>query len=128
MACLDTSLLIDVLSADADAKAVMDDLDEQRERHGIAPVTAVELWIGASLGSAREYRQAEELLDSLRWFDLDRSTARRAGELQGQQLEAGSRLGFNDCLIAATAIEHDQELVTADADFEVVDGLRVRSY
>lgn len=128
MACLDTSLLIDVLAAEADARGVMDDLDDRGDRHGIAAVTAVELWIGASQGSAQEYRRTEDLLDTLLWFDLDRATARRAGELQGQLRAAGSPLGFNDCVIAATAIEHDQELVTADADFERVDGLRVRTY
>lgn len=128
MACLDTSLLIDILAAEPRARKVMEDLDERGERHGIAPVTAVECWIGASLASAQEYRRTEELLESLLWYDMDRATARRAGELHGRHIETGSRLGFNDWVIAATAIEYDQQLITADRDFEGIDGLRVRTY
>ncbi len=128
MACLDTSFVIDVLAADNDAQEVMEALDDQPGRHGIAPVTAVELWIGAAMGSAREYRRTADVIETLLWFDLDRATARRAGELQAELLAEGSPLGFTDCLIAATAIEHNQELVTADADFERVDSLRIRTY
>lgn len=128
MACLDTSFLIDVLGAEPAAKEVMDDLDTSGNQHGIAPVSAVELWIGASLGSMSEYRRTEQLLDSLLWFELDRSTARRAGELQAQQFETGTPLSFNDCVIAATALSNEQVLVTTDTDFSAVDQLRVRTY
>lgn len=128
MACLDTSFLIDVLDGDDAARETMSRLDERDERHAVVPVTATELWIGANLGSVREFHRTEELLESLLWLDVDRDCARRAGRLQAELMESGSPLGFNDCLIAATAIEHGHELVTSDADFEGVPDLRVQTY
>jgi len=128
MVCLDTSFLIDVLEGADEAAQMKRELDTRPERSAVAPVTAAELWIGAYLGSARELRQAESLLDSLLWLEFDRSCARRAGRLQAERIEAGDRLGFNDCVIAATALEHGHELVTRDSDFESIPDLRVRKY
>jgi tRNA(fMet)-specific endonuclease VapC len=128
MTCLDTSFLIDVLDGDEAVRAVMTDLDERSERHGVAPVTATELWIGANLGSVREFHRTEELLESLLWLEFDRGCARRAGRLQAELVDSGSPLAFNDCVIAATALEHGEELVTGDADFEDVPDLRIRTY
>lgn len=128
MVCLDTSFLIDVLNADDAASETMAELDEASGRTAVTPVTATELWIGAHRGSVAEFRETEELLDSLLWLDVSRSCAQRAGSIQSDLLDDGNRLGFNDCLIAATAIEHGHELVTRDADFEAVPELRVRTY
>lgn len=128
MACLDTSFLIDVLDGVPDAEETMCELDAQDERHAVTPVVATELWIGANLGTVREFRRTEALLESLLWLEIDRSCARRAGRIQATLIESGSELGFNDCLIAATALEYGQELVTADSDFERVPDLRVRTY
>lgn len=128
MACLDTSFLIDVLDADEAARDLMSQLDGEGTRHAVTPVTATELWIGAEQGSVAEYRQTEELLESLVWLEITRSCSRQAGELQSKLHDSGIPLGFNDCLIAATAIEHGHELVTGDDDFERVPDLRVRTY
>jgi predicted nucleic acid-binding protein len=128
MACLDTSFLIDVLDGDEAARETMTDIDGRDERHAIVPVTAAELWIGANLGSIREFRRTEELVESLLWLDIDRDCARRAGRLQAELMESGTPLGFNDCVIAATAIEHGEEVVTGDTDFESIPDLRVRTY
>lgn len=128
MACLDTSFLIDVLDGDDAARETMTDLDDRDERHAMVPVTAAELWIGANLGSVREFRRTEDLVESLLWLDIDRDCARRAGRLQAELMESGTPLGFNDCVIAATAIEHGAELVTGDSDFENVPNLRVLTY
>jgi len=128
MACLDTSFLIDVLDGDEDARDVMETLDEEGVRHGVTPVSAAELWIGAHQGVGADYRQTGELLESLLWLEFTRSCARRAGALQADVMAYGNRLGFNDCVIAATAIEHGHALVTADADFEKIPDLTVRTY
>lgn len=128
MACLDTSFLIDVLNGDEAARETMQELDERSERNAVTPISASELWIGAHRGSVVEYRNTEELLESLLWLDVTRSCARRAGSLQAELLEDGSRLGFNDCLIAATAMEHGYELVAGDDDFDRIPDLRVRTY
>jgi tRNA(fMet)-specific endonuclease VapC len=128
MACLDTSFLIDVLDENQAARETMTGLDDRNERRAIVPVTAAELWLGANVGSVREFRRTEDLVESLLWLDIDRGCARRAGRLQAELMESGTPLGFNGCVIAATAIEHGHELVTDDVDFEDVPDLRVRTY
>ena len=128
MACLDTSFLIDVLDGDDAAREVMMELDERTERHAVTPVTAAELWIGAHLGTVQEYRRTAELLDSLLWLEFDRDCARLIGSLQAELIDSGVQLGFNDCVIAATAIQHELELITGDSDFERVPDLSVRTY
>ncbi|ELY51667.1 PIN domain-containing protein [Natronolimnohabitans innermongolicus] len=128
MACLDTPFLIDLLNGTDAAAETMTDLDDQGTRHAVSPVTAAELWIGANLGSVQEFRRTEELLESLLWLEITRSCARRAGRIQAELIESGSELGFNDCLIAATAIEHGEPLVTGASDFERVPDLRIRTY
>ena len=128
MVCLDTSFLIDVLDGNEAAEKMKTTLDNRRERSAVAPVAAAELWIGAHLGSARELRQAEQLLDSLLWLEFNRACARRVGQLQADRIEAGAQLGFNDCVIAAMALEYGHELVTSDTGFEDVAGLQVQTY
>ena len=128
MVCLDTSFLIDVLQARESAQELMVELDEQERRPAVTPVTASELWVGANLGSDEEYEATRNLLATLTWLDITRPCARRAGAIQASLKRGGNPLGFADCLIAATAIEHDQTLVTGDGDFERVPDLRVRTY
>lgn len=128
MVCLDTSFLVDVLDADSDAKAVMDELDDQGHRPTVTPVSAAELWVGANLGSVAEYEATARLLDSLIWLDFTRGCARRAGKIQAELRRNGEPLAFTDCMIAAVALEHDELLVTGDDDFERIPDLRTRTY
>lgn len=128
MVCLDTSFLIDVLDADPDAKAVMDNLDDRNVRPTVTPVSAAELWVGANLGSVQEYETTVELLDSLIWLPFTRTAARRAGKLQAELHRDGEPLAFTDCMIAAIALENDEQLVTRDSDFDRIPELRLRTY
>ena len=128
MVCVDTSFLIDVLEANSDARSLMEELDEERTHLSVTPVTASELWVGGHLGSRAEYESTRELLESLTWLAFTRDCARRVGELQATLVRDGMRIGIADCMIAAIALEYDEELVTRDADFESVPDLRLRTY
>lgn len=125
MNCLDTTFLVDVLQGAPDAEALVDELDG---RNAVSAISGVELWIGAHMGSIDEYRQTERLLQTVVWLPIDRDIARRAGEMQADYFEQGDPLAFNDCVIAATAIEHGYSLITRDGDFDRVDDLHVISY
>ena len=103
-------------------------LDDQGVRHSVAPVSAAELHTGAFAGDPPERESATELLDSLRWLSFDRDVTRRAGRIQSDRIDAGDPIGFTDCMIAATAIEHDEAIVSADADFERIPELTLRRY
>lgn len=70
----------------------------------------------------RTLREAERLSA----LPVDREVASAFATLTVQMRAAGlGRLGVQDGWIAATAIAHDAELLTQDADFEAVPGLRL---
>lgn len=81
-------------------------------------VTRCELFAGRST----QEEVAETLLSPYRELDVGRAIAGRAGRIRRE-----TGLHVPDALIAATALEHDLELVTRNVrDFRKVEGLRVR--
>lgn len=56
---------------------------------------------------------------------VDKVTARVFGEIHQQLSAKGHPIPENDIWIAATALQHEHELVTHDAHFSEVDGLSV---
>lgn len=63
--------------------------------------------------------------EALRPLPVDREVAAAWAELRVALLAAGRRLPVNDSWIAATAIAHGLPVVTQDADYAGVPGLRV---
>jgi tRNA(fMet)-specific endonuclease VapC len=60
---------------------------------------------------------------------IDRETAWRAGQVSRQLRAAGQLIGDNDLWIGATALRHNLEVVTGNAQhFQRISGLRVVSY
>ena len=96
----------------------------------ISIVTIAELEMGVLAAAEPAIRAAR--LQTLRDADqlcalpVDRAVASAFASLAIQMRAAGQgRLGVQDAWIAATAIAHDADLLTQDADFETVPGLRV---
>lgn len=96
----------------------------------VSVVTIAELELGvlaADEASIRALRlRTLRDADQLTPVPVDRAVASAFAALTVQMRAAGrGRLGVQDGWIAATAIAHDAELLTQDADFEAVPGLRV---
>ena len=96
----------------------------------VSVVTIAELELGvlaADEASIRAMRlRTLRDADQLTPVAVDRAVASAFAALTVQMRAAGrGRLGVQDAWIAATAIAHDAELLTQDADFEAVPGLRV---
>jgi predicted nucleic acid-binding protein len=96
----------------------------------VSIVTIVELEMGvlaateprARAARLRTLRDAEQL----NALPVDRAVASAFASLSVEMRAAGlGRLGVQDAWIAATAIAHDAGLLTQDADFDIVPGLRV---
>lgn len=104
---LDTTVLIDVLRGDDAAIAW---LSEQDEVPACSEMTRAEVLRGVRSG---ERAATERLLDALRWIPVDERVSRRAGEL-GRRYRRGHELAVADLLIAATALELDLPLATAN--------------
>lgn len=96
----------------------------------ISIVTIAELEMGVLAASEPEKRaiRLRTLRDAeqLSALPVDRDVASVFASLAVRMRESGhGRLGIQDAWIAATAIAHDADLLTQDADFDVVPGLRV---
>ncbi len=69
------------------------------------------------------------VLDSRHAIPDDAKVMRKAGKLSGELITSGQEIDREDCIIAATALLHDEPIVTRNVDhFERIDGLDVRTY
>ncbi|HEV7493036.1 PIN domain-containing protein [Baekduia sp.] len=107
-------------------------LGEYPEKNEIAVsvVTIAELEMGVL--AAGEPRERAARLKTLRDAEqvgalpVDQAVASAFAALVVEMRVAGlGKLGVQDAWIAATAIAHDADLLTQDADFDAVPGLRV---
>lgn len=122
-AIADTSLFI--------ARETGRPLDRHEEDCEIAVsiVTIAELEMGVLAATPPRIRAArlQTLRDAeqLTALPVDRAVASAFATLAVEMRAAGhGRLGVQDAWIAATAIAHDADLLTQDADFDAVPGLR----
>ena len=94
----------------------------------ISVIVAGELFYGFLVGSKTEAKFIDlmNFLDhpKVRVVPISFETAERYGEIASSLRSLGRPIPANDMWIAAQAIETDSELVTADSDFEFINGLR----
>ncbi len=108
MTVLDTTVLIDHLRGVAAAAEYLRSLPAVPT---CSEVTRAEVLQGLR---SSERRSAEALFAVLHWADVDEKIARRAGELGRRYRRSHPGLAQADLLIAATALELDQPLATAN--------------
>jgi len=71
----------------------------------------------------------ESVVSSLPLEPTTPSISRRAGRIEGELQADGEAIGSVDALVAATALDYDEPVVTADIDdFERISGIRVQTY
>ncbi len=105
---LDTCILIDYMRQIPEAR------EHIRSISGLLPislVTVIELY--GSVREGRERRQLEMLLTGCDIYEIDHALAVEAG-LIFRQYSRSHGIDIPDAIIAATAIIHDLELVTAN--------------
>ena len=94
----------------------------------ISAIVAGELFYGFRVGSKTEANCIElmNFLDhpKVHVVPISFQTAEHYGKIASALRSMGRPIPPNDMWIAAQAIETDSELVTADSDFEFIDGLR----
>ena len=66
-----------------------------------------------------------EALEPLMYLELDRAGWIRAGQLVAEAAARGYRLEIGDCLLAALALRENCPILTLDADFKQVAGLKL---
>ena len=136
MACLDTSVLLDLLGRGGrprrrQAADVVRRLIAGGESLTTTRFNVAELWVGVarSRDRAREERAIAAVLGGLQVLEFDAAAARVFAEITGYLQRLGRPAGDMDVLIGAVALVNEEGLVTRDAKhFARMPGLKVESY
>ncbi len=116
MVVLDTNIVIYL------ANGTLDVAQLRGHRLAFASISKIEA-LGYWNIRAAEQTYLEQLFDEWEQLDLDESVVKRTIGLRQR-----AKMSLGDAIIAATSLEYDCELWTANgADFSEVDGLRVRN-
>ena len=118
---VDTSVFVDYLRHDDPEAIYFVELVIDRLQPGYsAVITEAELWTGVR--NRREESRIAALLSRFETIDLTSSIARLAGNLLLSKSQGELRAHFADALIAASAIELGEPILTADRGSERVFG------
>ncbi|MEI7857152.1 MAG: type II toxin-antitoxin system VapC family toxin [Methanomicrobiales archaeon] len=124
---LDTSICVDVLRTNGPQKSfeLFESFADNKNTGIISVITIAELSAGAALSPRNDaIKKTQELLAYVRFVELDESIALAGGKIYAKLSQAGRKIEFNDCLIAATAQSLGMsEIVTRNCDhFNRIDG------
>jgi tRNA(fMet)-specific endonuclease VapC len=123
---LDTNIIIAIFASDAAVKTCLVEADEVF----VSSIAIGELCFGARR-SARvqdNFAPVDDFAINNIVLACDTETARQYGEIKERLHARGRPIPENDIWIAAIALQHDLTLVTRDAHFEAVDGLRLAAW
>ena len=115
MYLLDTNIVSEVLRRRPDPKVIARLSQVEPEEIHASVITLFELRFGSMLraDAARFWQKIEtEILPLVRWLDVDRSVAGKAGDIAAKLQKLGTPIGVNDCLIGGTALVHNLVLVS----------------
>ncbi|MDD9953086.1 MAG: PIN domain-containing protein [Candidatus Woesearchaeota archaeon] len=129
MVVADTSFMIDLMR-DASHQTIVDELENDGSRVVLTAPTVMELWRGAALGDCTEQERTKiaVLLEKLHVLELDEGAAKQAGEIDAHLIQAGKRIDPEDVMIAGIAMSGSETVLTRDAHFTRIPGLRVLKY
>lgn len=121
MKVLDTTVAVDHLRGDQAAVDLLRELVENDETLAASEVVRFELIAGVR---GDELPALEELFSAVSWVAVDEDVARAAGELARKHRRAHGGIDDADCLIAATALLLDADLLTTNVrHFPMLPGL-----
>lgn len=108
---LDTTALIDHLHGRPQVVDLLTSLASEGDQLGVCCINVAELYAGLS---RQDQRRADRLVTSLEFFEMGREIAIRAGQFRYDFAGRGVTLTIADALIAATAIQEEAILITAN--------------
>ncbi len=127
----DTTFVIDLLDGDDGAIEYLSIAEDQNRPEKVSSVTVLELYegVGQSDRPEEEKRAVLDVLDSKTAVPADQDVMRRAGRISGELVAAGTPIDREDCIIAATALQEDEPVITRNVEhFERVPDVDVESY
>lgn len=131
MVLLDTDFVVDLMKGHAGAARLMQSMVEGYEPAAVSSITVMQLHhgIGRSRRPEAEALRVEKALRGAATYTVTHDVAIKAGRLEAKLHSTGTPIGIADVIIAATALHHDEPLVTRNKrHFRRVDGLHVLDY
>jgi predicted nucleic acid-binding protein len=116
----DTNVLIDVLNGKRGSRELLNRLVTEGHELSCCAVTVAEVHSGIH---PKDSAKVERFLSALRWYDVTRAVALRAGQIRYAEARQGVTLSLPDTLIAALALEHGLTLITNNRKHFTVPGL-----
>jgi len=120
---LDSNVIIDVFRGDAKTIGRMQGIEEIY----VPAIVIGELYYGAHKSNQiqRRIAEVEQLQTMVTVLEVNATTAQLYGKIKAQLYTQGSPIPENDLWIAAIATEHAMILITRDAHFEHVEGIKI---
>ena len=131
MACLDTTILIDLLRRRPDALEMLSRLENSGEDLTTTPINIIEIYTGAyrSEKSEENLEETERLIDDLILLELGREESRICGSIIAEMLSKGEPIGTMDVIAGCIALCHGERMVTRDAKhYRRIEGLNLETY
>lgn len=135
MACLDTTVLIDVSRRQGKRRSraieKVRELVQRGETLATTRLNVAELYVGVARSSdrRREEQAVQNVLSGLEILDFGEPAARLFGEITARLQLAGTPAGDMDVLIAATSLASGHRLITRNPDhFAAIAELAVETY
>ena len=125
MYLLDTNICIALMNGEIEARQQIRKLSI--DEIGLPAIVLAELAFGAWKAGyvARSLAKLSEVIQSYKLIHFDEAAAMQYGRIRADLQRAGTPIGPNDYLIAATALALDATLITRNVrEFERVPGLR----
>jgi len=127
---LDTNFLGALKDQNSGARWKADELEASDVPLRVPTVVWFELFIPVGHTSQQRYKIKDQqayrrLIANKPTVELTRSIAKRAGVLEGEHRQSNDKpkLGPADAIVASTALELNEPVVSDDGDFDDVDGL-----
>lgn len=126
---LDSTFINDLVRGRADADRTLDELIDRGIPVALSSLTVFEVGIGLP-GEAKQHRQGfSGVIDDIETATLGVAETRRALSIQRDLYARGEPIGAVDVLIAGTAAERGERVLTRNVEgFERVDAIDVETY
>ncbi len=131
MACLDTTILVDLLRRQPDALETLKRLEDSGEDIATTPVNLMEIYVGAYRSGRTEenMEEAERLIDNLTLLELGREESRVCASIISKMLSEGEPIGTMDVIAGCVALSHGETMVTRNArHYRRIEGLNIETY
>lgn len=128
---LDTCFLIDIIEGDEAAIEKAKELETSRNAILVSSATVFELHTGVARCDRpdREKEKVMEVIESKRIVPADKRIMKKAGNIHGELVRKGNRIGSFDCIIGATAIVEEEALLTRNVeDFKRISDIDIKEY